>query len=241
MNVQKTALALSFALAVGVVFCGPVHAEEKMRRADAAEKTLPADIDPVSRYRLPLPTIADMRNDEERKIFEDETKGSQAPLRLTSPLLAKPLGEAHEYLKFHSQFNAREVEIAVLQVSRSLNDQFEWTQWAEHGRQTRGGKPSVEASTINVIEYCKPLKGLDPTAATIIQYGRELFGPDHKVTSKTFAQALKLFGKRGVVDLTDLMALYVATATELDAYDTHLDADQKPLLPPLSKTPLCGH
>lgn len=241
MNVQKTALTLSVAFVLGALCCGPLHAEEKMRRADAAEKTLPADIDPVSRYRLPLPTIADMRNDEERKIFEDETKGSQPPLRLTSPLLAKPLGEAHEYLKFHSQFNAREVEIAVLQVSRSLNDQFEWTQWAEHGRQTRGGKPSVEPATIKIIEYCKPLTGLDPNAATIIQYGRELFGPDHKVTSKTFAQALNLFGKRGVVDLTDLMALYVATATELDAYDTHLDPDQKPLLPPLAKTPLCRH
>ena len=109
MTVQKTALTLSFALAMGALACGAVHAKDKMRRADAAEKTLPADIDPGSRYRLPLPTIADMRNDEERKIFEDETKGSQAPLRLTSPLLAKPLGEAHEYLKLHSQFNAREV------------------------------------------------------------------------------------------------------------------------------------
>jgi hypothetical protein len=59
------------------------------------------------------------------------------------------------------------------------------------------------------------------------------------VTSPTFAKALKLFGKRGVVDLTNLMALYVATATELDAYDSHLDAGQKPLLPPLSQTPLC--
>ena len=239
MKVKISVQCITLALTLGALACGPVHAKERMRRADSADKVLPADIDPGSRYRLPLPTAADMRNDDERKIFEESTKGAQAPLRLTSPLLAKPLGEAHEYLKFHSQFNAREVEIAVLQTSRSLNDQFEWTQWEEHGRATRGGKPAVEHSTIEIIKYCKPLTGLDPTAATIIQYGRELFSRDHKVTSKTFAQALKLFGKRGVVDLTDLMALYVATATELDAYDTHLDADQKPLLPPLSKTPLC--
>ncbi len=239
MSLAKTALTLNAALILGALLFAPVHAEEKIRRADAAELPLPPDIDPVSRYRLPLPTEADMRNDAERKIFEEETKGGLPPLRLTSPLLAKPLGAAHNYLKFHSQFDGRQVEIAVLQVSRSLNDQFEWTQWEEHGQAPPGGKPLTERSTVDIIKYCKPLDGLDPQTAMIIQYGRELLGPNHQVSSPTFAKALALWGKRGVVDMTDLMALYVATATELDAYDTHLYPGQKPLLPALSETPLC--
>jgi hypothetical protein len=239
MNRYKTALALNLALVMGVLLCAPAHAQQNIRRADAADTVLPPDVDPITRYRLPLPTEADMRSDEERKILEDGLKGPQPPLRLASPLLAKPLGQAHGYLKFHSQFSGRQVEIAVLQVSRSLNDQFEWTQWEEHGRADRGGTPLAEHSTVDIIKYCKPLDGLDPETATIIQYGRELLGPSHMVTSPTFAKALSLFGKRGVVDLTNLMALYVATATELDAYDSHLDAGQKPLLPPLSETPLC--
>ncbi len=239
MSLAKTALTLNAALILGVLLFAPVHAQETIRRADAAELPLPPDIDPVSRYRLPLPTEADMRNDAERKIFEDETKGGLPPLRLTSPLLAKPLGEAHAYLKFHSQFTGRQIEIAVLQVSRSLNDQFEWTQWEEHGQAPPGGKPLTERSTVDIIKYCKPLDGLDPETALIIQYGRELLGPHHQVSSPTFAKALALWGKRGVVDMTDLMALYVATATELDAYDTHLYPGQKPLLPALADTPLC--
>ncbi len=241
MKVKTSVQCITLALALGALACASVQAKVKtiIRRADAAEKVLPPDIDPVTRYRLPMPTRADMLTDEERKIYDEETKGGAPPLRLTSPLLAKPLGQAHEYLKFHTQFNAREVEIAVLQASRSINDQFEWTQWEEHGRATRGHKPEVEQSTIDIIKYCKPIVGVDLRGSTIIQYGRELMGPQHMVTSKTFAQAIKVFGKRGVVDLTNLIALYNATAIELDAYDSHLDADQKPLLPPLSKTPLC--
>jgi len=46
-------------------------------------------------------------------------------------------------------------------------------------------------------------------------------------------------GKRGVVDLTNMMAQYVATSIEVNAYDTHLDVGQTPLLPPMSATPLC--
>ena len=102
----------------------------------------------------------------------------------------------------------------------------------------------MEPQIINLIKYCKPISvgmvpGLGEKEVTIIKYGRELFGPNKKVSSPTFAQALKLFGKRGVVDLTNMMALYVATSIEINAYDTHLDVGQKPLLPPMSATPLC--
>jgi hypothetical protein len=64
----------------------------------------------------------------------------------------------------------------------------------------------------------------------VIEYGRELFG-QRKVSSETFAHVLRLFGRRGTVDLTELMAMYSATGVELDAIDQQLLVGQKSLLP----------
>jgi hypothetical protein len=51
------------------------------------------------------------------------------------------------------------------------------------------------------------------------------------VSPQTYARALKIFGERDLVDLVDLMALHAVEATLLTAFDQHLPADQKPLLP----------
>lgn len=233
MRTSRNAWTLTLALALGALSLG----------AAQAEPPLPPDINPITRNRLPPPTRADMTTDEERKTFDEQTSASLPPLRLLSPRLAKPLAEARHYIKWETQFDGRLVEIAVLTTARGVNHQFEWSQWEGHGR-VPGDKSAVEPQIIDLIKYCKPISvglvpGLGEKEVTIINYGRELFGPNRKVSSPTFAQALKLFGKRGVVDLTNMMALYVATGIEVNAYDTHLDVGQKELMPPMSETPLC--
>jgi 4-carboxymuconolactone decarboxylase len=52
-----------------------------------------------------------------------------------------------------------------------------------------------------------------------------------KVSSETFARAVKLFGRRGLVDVVSLMGNYVATALLLVAFDAQLPEGQEPLLP----------
>ncbi|HEX2800648.1 MAG TPA: hypothetical protein VHN73_01140 [Phenylobacterium sp.] len=246
MRSSRNAWTLTLATALGALSLAAAQAQDKPRgpaKAAKAEAPLPPDINPITRNRLPPPTRADMTTDEERKTFDEQTKGSLPPLRLLSPRLAKPMTEARQYLKWETQFDGRLVEIAVLTTSRGVNHQFEWTQWEGHGR-VPGDKSAVEPQIIDLIKYCKPIRvgmvpGLGEKEVTIINYGRELFGPKKKVSSPTFAQAMKLFGKRGVVDLTNMMAQYVATSIEVNAYDTHLDVGQTPLLPPMSATPLC--
>jgi 4-carboxymuconolactone decarboxylase len=230
-------------VALGALSLGAAQAQNGPHNAAQAEPPLPPDINPITRNRLPPPTRADMTTDEERETFDEQTKGSLPPLRLLSPRLAKPLAEARHYIKWETQFDGRLVEIAVLTTARGVNHQFEWSQWEGHGR-VPGDKSAVEPQIINLIKYCKPISvgqvpGLGEKEVTIINYGRELFGPNRRVSSPTFAQALKLFGKRGVVDLTNMMALYVATGIETNAYDTRLDVGQKELMPPMSETPLC--
>ncbi|MES1255321.1 MAG: hypothetical protein ABUS56_06935, partial [Acidobacteriota bacterium] len=49
--------------------------------------------------------------------------------------------------------------------------------------------------------------------------------------AETFAGALRLFGRRGVVDLAGLMGLYTESALALKAYDLQLPLGRTPSLP----------
>jgi hypothetical protein len=106
----------------------------------------------------------------------------------------------------------------------------EWTQWELFGRNPADPR-HIEQSTIDIIKYNKPMAGLDEKEAAIIEFGRETFGR-RKVSSETFAKVLGLFGRKGTVDLLELMASYAGTAGQLTAIDEQLQPGQKPLLPP---------
>jgi len=153
-----------------------------------------------------------------------------------SPGLSKGLNEAHHYLKYDAGIGDRLMTVAVLTTARELTNQFEWTQWEEHARTPKDTR-YVEPNVIDAIKFCKPVTGLDPKDAAVITFGRELFGA-RKVSSETFAKVLQLFGRRGAVDIEELMGLYAATAYELIAFDQQLHAGQKPLLPANVKS--CG-
>lgn len=241
MSLSKGALSAAFGLALSFLCLGPLKAQEPAHHAaaavEAAEAPLPPDVDPVSRNRLPLPTRADMADDGERAIFDEMAKRAAAT-RLYSPQVAKALDDAHGYEKFNAALGSRLLQIAVLVTAREIDSQFEWTQWEEHGLLT-GQKSLVEPAIMNTIKYCKPVVGLGPKETVIINFGRELLGPRKKVSSQTFAEALRLFGRRTTVDLVEVMALYQATATELNAFDGQLRPGQTPLLPPRSTIPAC--
>ncbi len=81
-----------------------------------------------------------------------------------------------------------------------------------------------------IVRDRKPLTGVGEKESAIIEFGRELFGK-HFVTAETYARMLKIFGETDLVDLVDLMAQHSTEATVLTAFDQHLPAGQKPLLP----------
>ena len=235
MFLSKKAGAIVLGIILSALSVGPSRAQTPAP-AIAAEPPLPADVDPISRNRLPMPTRADMANDEERKIFDELSKRA-ASARLFSPIIAKAFSEAHAYAKFNDVLGSRLVQITVLVTARELDSQFEWTQWEEHGLMA-GQKSLVEPAIIDTIKYCKPVKGLGEKESAIIKLGREMFGVK-KVSSPTFAEVLRLFGKRGTVDLVELMAMYSATGAEVVAFDMQLHEGQKPLLPARASVPAC--
>ena len=201
--------------------------------ASSAAAPLPKDVNPVSRFRLPLPKKEDM-DDYGKKVWDEvldpsrpSLAGLQGPtgIRLWSPHVAEAYGDANTYLRVGTGFSARLTEIAIMTTAREMDNQFEYT-----AHEISGLKAGVEPAIVDIIKYRKPLTGLGEKEAAIIRLGRELFG-QKKVSSATFADAHRLFGDRGIVDLVSLMAHYSATSALLNAFDMQLPEGQKPLLP----------
>ena len=221
------------------------HSFDAGRRASltasiaAAAGPLPKDIYPDSRNRLPLPKREDM--DEEGKKAFDQLSRPERLLRsdamtkrsvrlYSNPRFAAGQDEKQRYLTYDTGLSDRLLEIAVLVAAREMDSQYEWTEWETYGRDPSDPR-HIEPAIIDMIKYEKPVAGLGEKEALVITFGRELLGRQ-KVSSETFAHAVGLLGRRGTVDLVELLAQWSATCTELAAFDQQLPAGQKPLLPP---------
>jgi 4-carboxymuconolactone decarboxylase len=116
-------------------------------------------------------------------------------------------------------------ELAILVTARELDHQFEWT--AHEPVALREG---LEPEIVDVVKYRRPISGLGDREAVIISLGRELLR-DLKVRSETFARAVALFGRQGVLDLAALIGDYAMTAIILTTFDQQVHPDRQPLLP----------
>ncbi len=216
---------------LGFVICGvlltPAHGQQ------AGERTLPADVDPVSRFRLPLPERESL--DEAGKRTYDafnspdrqSLAGLQGPtgIRLHSPKLVTAMSSTNDYLRRRTGLEARLTELAILVTAREMDNQFEWTLHELAAR-----KAGLEQTIIDLVKHRRPNTGLGEKETIIIRFGRELMGR-RKVSAATFADAHRIFGTRMLVDLTQLMANYSATAALLTAFDMQLPLEMEPLLP----------
>lgn len=218
-------------VAAGGVF-GPLAALTQVGSPPTVGQIMPADIDPQSGFRLPLPKREDL--DDAGKAHYDRVAapgatiaGLQGPsgIGLYSPKASEHARALNRYLRFEAGLAPRVREIAILTTAREMDSQFEW---AAHEPEAR--KEGVEGRVIDVIKHRTPTAGLEETDATVIELGRQIFR-DRKVTSDTFAKAKALFGANKLVELVMLMGNYAGTAALLTAVDMQLHPGQKPLLP----------
>ncbi len=191
------------------------------------------DIDPRSGNRLPPPRREDL-DERTRPIFDrlaNASGGSLAGLkgpggiRLHSPRVAAPLHEVNQYLRTEAGIDTALRELAILVTARENECQFEW---AAH--EPAALAAGLAAEVIEVVRTRSDSGGLDETNSIVIRLGREIFGA-RRVVPETFAAALRLFGRRRLVDLVSLMGQYAATAAVLIAFDQQLRPGQEPPLP----------
>jgi len=206
---------------------------ESGQRSSQSPQALPSDVHPESLSRVPLARREEMDEDGKRVydiLMGPQTRtlaGLQGPygIWLHSPLLAEKLLAASQHLRYQTDLGRRLTELATLVVARELDQQFEWT--AHEPAAVRDG---LEQEIIDIVKYRRDPVGLGEKETVIIRMGRELFR-QKKVSSATYAEAVRLFGIKGVVNLSALMAHYTMIGMMLNTFDQQLHPDWKPLLP----------
>jgi 4-carboxymuconolactone decarboxylase len=149
-----------------------------------------------------------------------------AGIRLYSPRVGDGTLRSNLYLRFDSHIGRRTYELAVLVTARELDQQFEWT-----AHEPAALKAGVEPEIVDIVKYRRPVTGLAPRDALVIQIGREVLG-SRSVSLNTFNEVLRTFGETDLVDVVSVISDYAGTAVLLNAFDQQLPAGQRPLLPP---------
>ena len=199
---------------------------------------MPNDVYAETGFRLPLPNRKEL-DDYGKKVY-DKLSHPERPLvaglrgptgiRLHSPKLAEITYALGQYLRYETGFSRKIRELAILVTARELDSQFEW---AAH--KPVAIKEGLSEDIIDVVKYRKPTAGLPEAEGILIEFGRQMFGPK-KVNSETFADALKIFGPKELVNLVSLMGYYASTAALLTAFDMQLDENQEAPLTPSFNT-----
>jgi 4-carboxymuconolactone decarboxylase len=197
-------------------------------------RAYPADVNRDSSSRLP-PVRREDLDENGRQAFDAMTKeGGRLRASLRGPTgfwlhLPEVIGHVRELnwnLRNSELGLARPLrELAILVTARANDCQKEWT-----AHEPRALSAGVAPAIIDIVKYRKPLDGVAATEAAIIAFGRELFR-DKKVSAATYAHALEVLGRRGLVHMIALMSNYTMTSVIFAALDQQVAPDQQPLLP----------
>jgi hypothetical protein len=202
--------------------------------ASAQEKKaqpLPPDVNPVSLTRLP-PLKRDDLNDEGKAIYDKIVGTGPAPttgpvaLSLYSPKIALVFNDLNGFLRYNGDLSPRHTEVAIVAATWEIQQQYEYS--AHEPAALRFGAPQA---VIDTIKFNKEPVGLSPEETTIIKLSRAIMR-DHKVSSDLYAEAVKLFGRKGLVELVTVMGDYVMVGMVMTAIDQHLPENRPALLPP---------
>ena len=192
---------------------------------------LPPDINPVSLTRLPPLTRADL-DDEGKAVYDKIVGDGPAPktgpvaLSLYSPKIAQVFSDLNGFLRYNGDLSPRHTEVAILVATWEIEQQYEYS--AHEPAALRFGAPQA---VIDTIKYDRAPEGLSPEETLIIRLGRAIMR-DHEVSSELYAEAEKMFGRKGLVELVTVMGDYVMVGMIMTTIDQHLPADRPAVLPP---------
>jgi len=189
---------------------------------------LPADLDPVSRARLPYLQRKDA-DEKSQKLFDTFKSADgllKGPLAFASynPAVANALLDLHNAAVGQGTLDAHVRELAIMVACRETNYNLEW-----NGHEASALKAGVDPKVIDIVRNNRALTGVDEKDAVVIRFGHQMLH-DQKMDSATFAKAVQLFGKRGAMDMVAVMSTYAVSGFFGIAVDEHA-APGSPELP----------
>lgn len=221
----------TFLVSMLVALCVSGAASAQQAASKPAAQKLPPDVNPVSLTRLPPLTRDDL--DAEGKAIYDKIVGNGPPpttgpvaLSLYSPKIALAFNDLNSFLRYNGSLSPRFTEVAIVAATWEIQQQFEYS--AHEPAALRFGAPQA---VIDTIKYNREPVGLSPEETMIIKLCRAIMR-EHKVDSAMYAEAVKLFGRKGLVELVTVMGDYVMVGMVMTAIDQHLPDNRPALLPP---------
>jgi 4-carboxymuconolactone decarboxylase len=182
---------------------------------------LPADIDPQSNSRLPL-IQRDQLSDEDKKMFDDVANTAPGRISMYSPPLAEPIRTLNSRLRA-TVLGSQMFEIRALIAAREFDEDFEWT-----GHEAGAKRAGVSERTIQAVQFNRELKDVPVKDALMIRFGRALFR-EHKISPELYAEVVKTFGQRGMVEAAWIMGDYAMAVVALRAVDQRNPDGSQPL------------
>src|SRR6202521_332537 len=189
----------------------------------SVEGALPKDVYPDSRNRLPLIKREDL-DERAKKTYDAAVAGfAGAPQAMGAEirLHGNPVSNA----QLESPLGQALMQLAIITTAREHDQPYEWSL-----HQMQATATGVDPAVIDIVRNRKPLTGIDPKDAVIVQMGREIFGA-HKLGPEIYARALSLLGQANLVDVVGLMADYSRTSATLTAFNQQMPPGWKQFLP----------
>ena len=185
------------------------------------QKPAPPDIDSQSNSRLPL-IQRDRLNAEDQKLFDDVAKTAPGRISMYSPPVAGPIGALNSRLR-STVLGPQMFEICALIAAREFDEDVEWT-----GHSAGARRQGVSEKTIQAIQFNRELKDIPEKDALMIRFGRALFR-EHKVSPELYAEVVKTFGQRGMVEAALILGDYAMVAVAMRAVDQRNPDGAQPL------------
>ena len=189
---------------------------------------LPPDIDPVTLTRLPQLTRDDL-DDEGKAIYDKIVGNGPVPttgpvsMSLYSPRVALAFNDLNSFLRYNGDLSPRHTEVAICVAAFEIKQQYEYS--AHEPAALRYGAPQA---VIDTIKHDREPVDLSPEETVIIKVGRQIMR-EHKLDSELYAEAVRLFGRKGFVELVTVMGDYVMVGMVLTAIDQHLPPNRPAL------------
>jgi 4-carboxymuconolactone decarboxylase len=196
--------------------------------AAAQSPSLPRDLDPDSRARLPYLQRKDVGEADQKTFDVLPGRGKDDVLRGPLAFAAYNPGAAKALFDLHNaavagSLNAHARELAIMVACRETNYNLEW-----NGHEATALKSGVDAKLLDVIRRRGPLTGVDEKDAVVVRLGRQMFG-DKKVDAATFAKIVEVYGRRGAMDMVAVMNTYAVSGFYAIAVDEQPAPGKSPL------------
>jgi 4-carboxymuconolactone decarboxylase len=222
---------ITISMIAGLSVVGGASAQAPASTPAPAARAIPADVHPVSLSRLPPLTRADL-DDEGKAVYDKIVGDGPAPktgpvaLSLYSPKIAQVFSDLNGFLRYNGDLSPRHTEVAILVATWEIRQQYEYS--AHEPAVLRYGAPQA---VVDTIKFDREPVGLSPEETLIIKFGRAIMR-DHKVSSELYADVVKTFGRKGMLEMVTVMGDYVMVGMVMTAIDQQVPAERAELLPP---------